>query len=97
MKFPYSTCTSLLHKKVAELTAQGFKVEAKENATPVQSFLLKLASSKVEAELVVWETGATSMMVVNLSTNDYDLDRHDLVLADEQFESHLYIFFKFLK
>jgi hypothetical protein len=97
MKFHYSICTTWLREKAAELTAQGFKIEVKENAVPTQSFLLKIASSKIEAELVVWETGATSMIVVNLSTNDYDLDRSDIVLTSEQFESELGVFFGLIK
>jgi hypothetical protein len=50
MKFPYAACISWLRKRAAELTARGFTVEAKENAVPVQSFLLKIARSNVEAE-----------------------------------------------
>ena len=97
MKFQYLICTTWLREKAAELTAQGFKVEVKENAALTQSFLLRIASSKTEAELVVWETGATSMVVVNISTNDYDLDRSDIVLASERFESELGVFFGLVK
>jgi len=97
MKFSYQACTTWLRKKAAELTAIGFKVEAKENPTPTQSFLLKIATSKIEAELVVWKTGATSMSVANVFTNGYDLDRSDIVLASEQFESELGVFFGLLK
>jgi hypothetical protein len=34
MKFPYIKCTTWLRERVAELKAQGFQVEAKENAAP---------------------------------------------------------------
>jgi len=97
MKFEYSTCTTWLGERATELTAQGFKVEVKENAAPIQSFLLKIANSKIEAELVVWETGATSMIVVNLSTSDYDLDRSDILLANDQFQHGLELFFALVK
>ena len=97
MMFPNSTCTTWLRKRAAELTAKGFKVESKENAEPVKSYLLKLASSAIDAELVVWETGATSMVVFNHSRNGYDLDRHDLILASERFESELSTFFGLIR
>ena len=97
MKYSYQTCTSWLREKTARLITLGFKVETKENAVPIQSFLLKISSSTIEAELVVWETGATSMIVFNLSRNGYDLDRHDIVLVGEHFESELAVFFKLLK
>ena len=82
---------------MAELTAKGFKVEAKENANLIQSFLLKIASSTIEAELVVWETGATSMIVVNVSTRAYYLDRSDMHLTSEGFKSELAAFFGLIK
>ena len=97
MKFPYQTCTTWLREKAAELTTLGFSVEVKENAAPMQSLLLKIASSKTEAELVVWESGATSMIVVNLERNHYDLDRHDMVLGGNQYERDLEVFFNLLK
>jgi hypothetical protein len=97
MKFPYTKCTTWLREKAAELVARGFKVEVRETAVPIQSFLLKIASLTVDAELAVWETGATSMIVVNLSTNDYDLDRSDIILVSDQFESELSAFFNLIK
>ena len=97
MKFPYETCARWLHEKAVSLRSLGLIVEVKENAAPVRSFLLKTATPKSEAELVVWETGATSMIVFNLSKNYYDLDRHDLILGGEQFESDLDVFFMLVK
>ena len=97
MKFQYSICTTWLREKAAELTAQGFKVEVKENAAYTPSFLLKIASSKTDAELVVWETGSTSMIVVDIAAKDYVLDRSDIVLVSEQFEADLKVFFGLVK
>ena len=45
---------------------------------------------------MVWDNGATSMIVFNYATNHYDLDRHDIVLFGEQFEQDLQIFFDLL-
>ena len=86
-----------VREKAAQLTTLGFSVEVKENATPTQSLLLKIASSKIDAELVVWESGATSMTVFNFARNHYDLDRHDILLVGNQFEHDLEVFFNFLK
>ena len=97
MKFPYQTCTTWLREKAVKLTTLGFNVEVKENAAPMQSLLLKIACSNTAAELVVWESGATSMIVVNLASNHYALDRHDIVLVGNQHERDLDVFFKLLK
>lgn len=97
MKFQYQTCATWLREKAVNLTTLGFSVEVKENVAPVQSLLFKIASSKIEAELVVWESGATSMIVVNLASNHYDLDRHDIILVENQYERDLEAFFNLLK
>lgn len=97
MKFPYQTCTTWLREKAAKLTTLGFSVEAKVNTAPIQSLLLKIASSNTEAELVVWESGATSMIVFNFASSHYDLDRHDIVLAGNEYERDLEVFFNLLK
>ena len=97
MIFPYKICTTGLREKALKLTTLGFGVEVKENTAPIKSLLLKIASSKTEAELVVWETGATSMIVVNLASNHYDLDRHDVVLVGNEYERDLEAFFNLLK
>jgi hypothetical protein len=97
MKFSYQACTTWLRKRASELITLGFKVEVKENTAHTQSFLLKIANAKIEAELVVWETGSTSMIVINIAKGDYDLDRSDIVLASEKFESNLEEFFGLVK
>ena len=97
MKCPYQTCTTWLHEKAVKLTELGFSVEVKENAAPMHSLFLKIASSNTDAELVVWENGATSMIVVNLASNHYDLDRHDIVLVGNHYERDLEVFFNLLK
>lgn len=97
MKFPYQRCVIWLQEEAAKLTALGFKVKVQENDEPMHSFLLKIASSKIEAELVVWDTGATSIIVFSLSQNRFEIDRHDMVLGHEGFESDLDVFFKMLK
>ena len=97
MTFPYKTCSTWLREKATKLTALGFSVELKENAAPIQSLLVKIASSNTEAELVVWGSGATSMIVFNLANNHYDLDRHDIVLVGNQYERDLEVFFNLLK
>jgi hypothetical protein len=50
----------------------------------------------VESELVVWDTGNTSMIVFNLAKNTYDLDRHDIVLSDDQCGEMLFSIFDLL-
>jgi hypothetical protein len=97
MKLPYQTCTAWLREEAAKLTTHGFKVELKENAAPIQSLLLKVVNSNTEAELVVWESGATSMIVFNFASNHYDLDRHDIILVGNQYQRDLDVFFNFLK
>jgi hypothetical protein len=97
MEFQYEPCTNWLNGKALSLRSLGLDIEVNENTAPVRSFLLKAASSKNEAELVVWETGTASMIVFNLSKNNYDLDRHDLVLNGDHFESELDVFFRFLE
>ncbi len=97
MKFPYQQCAIWLRNKAKELSSRGYKVEINETGTPISSIVIKASSEKYAAELVVWETGATSMIVVNLSTNDYDLDRSDVLLVSEQFESELGAFFGLVK
>jgi hypothetical protein len=97
MKFSYETCAKWLREKAASLRSIGLNVTIKENDAPVRTILLRLESSKSMAELVVWETGATSMMFINLAKDDYDLNRHDLILVGDQFESDLGEFFKLVK
>ncbi len=96
MTFQYHTCVRWLREKAAKLTTLGLNVEVKENALFTPSFLLKAATSTVEAELVVWETGATSMIVFNCAKSHCDLDRSDIVLVGNQFEQELELFFDLL-
>lgn len=97
MTFQYKICATWIREKAVKLTTLGFSVEVKENAAPVHSLFLKVASSNTDAELVVWESGATSMMVFNITDNRLDLDQHSLVLGGNQFEQDLEVFFKLLK
>ena len=97
MTFQYKTCATWIREKAVELTTLGFSVEIKENAAPVHSLFLKVASSNTDAELVVWESGATSMIVLNLASKRCDLDRHNIVLVGNQYERDLKVFFNLLK
>ncbi len=96
IKFPYQICATWLREKAAKLTTLGFSVDVKENAAPMQSLLLKIDSPTTEAELVVWESGATSMVVFSVINHHYDLDRHDIVLPRDQYERDLEVFFNLL-
>jgi hypothetical protein len=97
MKFQFQVCMTWLREKAAKLTTVGFCVELGENAGPMRSLLLKIAGPNTEAELVVWESGATSMIVFNFTCERYDLDRHDISLVGDQYERDFEVFFNLLK
>jgi hypothetical protein len=97
MKFKFQECMTWLREKAAKLTANGFCVDVRENAEPVRSLLLKIAGTNTEAELVVWESGATSMIVFNFTCERYDLDRHDISLIGDLYERDFEVFFNLLK
>jgi hypothetical protein len=97
MTFPYQLCIAWLRKEAAKLTTLGYSVEIKENAKPLGSLLLRITAQKTLAELVVWENGTTSMIVINLDSDHYDLDRHNIVLTEDRYKQDLEAFFNHLK
>jgi hypothetical protein len=58
--------------------------------------LLKFEGEAALAELVVWDTGATSLIIADRRSDRNLLDRHDLVLTAD-FKTELQVFFELLR
>lgn len=93
MMFPYERCVEWLKANLSPVETNNRQVRTEQHIGDNASFLISISDSSFEGELVVWNTGATSLTVFNVPEQRFELDKHDLTLSDH-FESELEPFFR---
>lgn len=96
MMFDFLNCREWLLNSADALARCGYRVQSIQNDIPMSTLVLKFEGETAMAEMAVWDTGATSLMIADLRTGQYLLDRHGLVLTAD-FKNELQEFFELLR
>jgi hypothetical protein len=91
--FNYPKCKEWLKETMRNVAAAGYEITMSEHETQPVTVRYRFEGKKAMGEVVIWENGATSMMLYDLVLGKCSFSKHDVILVDSNYEA-LADFFK---
>jgi len=83
--FDYLKCKEWLSEAIRKVASAGYEITMSEHETQPITIRYRFEGKKAMGEIVVWENGATSMMLYDLDLKKCSFSKHDAVLVNDNY------------
>ena len=69
-----------------QIVEVGYETTSSESEGPPATVRFRFEGKNAMGEIVVWDYGATNLMLIDLQSDKYVVNQHDLVLVDDRYD-----------